>query len=127
MIAILVSFVLLSVTPVDLPESLIYDYAARAAGEAGFSAEAHAAVVCTMRNRVLAGWNPYRVLEAYYAPDAQPTAAQIDATRLIMAQGCDPRLYYALGGGDAWRPHKRPPVLTVADPNSSKKVLLYDK
>ena len=113
--------------PVVVSDQQIYEYAARAAGEAGFSAEAHAAVVCTMRNRIIAGWSPARVLSAYYAPDVTPTPAQVAMARAIFEGGCDPRFYFALGGIDTWRPHDRPAVAVIRDPYSDKSVWLFDK
>ena len=72
--------------------------------------EFSAAVVecsCAVRNRIAAGWNPAKVLSAFYAPDAVATPDQVQAVADVLdgAAVCDPDLYFMYGKGDEHAAH----------------------
>ena len=89
---------------------------AKARGEASFAVEQ---ILCTMRNRIAAGWSQHNVLDAYYAPLVYGSdglwMAQVEMAREIFEGRwpCDKRLCFALGTWDTWQPHGGNPVLVV--------------
>ena len=102
--------------------------AARAAGEASFSEEAFAAVVCTMKNRLEAGWTRENVLEPYFAPDVEPTNDQVAIAWEVLRghRYCDPQFYYSLGFIDNWTPGTELAGVIQA-PDGSKGIRLYSQ
>ena len=64
----------------------------KCAAEASFAVRECA---CTVVNRIAAGWNPARVLEAYYAPSITATEAQVQAVADVMegAAVCGPEYF----------------------------------
>ena len=71
----------------------------RCAAEASFAVRECA---CTVVNRLAAGWNPAKVLSAYYAPDGHASEAQVQAVADVLdgSAACDPDLYFMYGSGD---------------------------
>ena len=57
---------------------------------------------CTVRNRLAAGWNPAKVLSAYYAPDSHASEAQVqDVADVLSGEvACDPGLYFMYSRSD---------------------------
>lgn len=72
--------------------------ASRCKGEASF---AIAECACTVRNRIEAGWNPARVMSAYYAPDMPATPGEVASVAAILTgnEPCDPALYFMYSRG----------------------------
>lgn len=102
--------------------------AARSAGEASFSEEAFAAVVCTIKNRLERGWTRETVLDHYYAPDVEPTQEQVAIAWEVLRghRHCDARFYFCLGFIDRWNPGTKL-VGVVQTPDGSKGIRLYSK
>lgn len=102
--------------------------AMRLAGEGSFAMEP---LACVALNRIRAGWNREKLLDRettpFYAPDVPVDGAKIDTVRRVLVGElpCDERLYYALGGGDKWRPHDRAEILVVR--SGEKSVWFFDK
>lgn len=85
-------------TPSWATESFIHSVAARCSGE---SSSAVYECACTVRNRVNAGWNPNKVLSAYYAPDVRPTEQAVqDAVRGLSGIGCHDDWYFLMSHSD---------------------------
>jgi hypothetical protein len=85
------ALLLLALTPTAIAQ--------RCAGEASFAVQECA---CTVRNRLDAGWSAHRVLEAYYAPDAHATPAQVATVAAVMAgdEACSADLYFMYSWAD---------------------------
>lgn len=77
----------------DVPEPLLYRMASVAKGESGIDLT-HPA--CVMRNRIIAGWNPSRVLNHFYASPAYIDGREYELARrtILYGDGCDPRAYF---------------------------------
>lgn len=106
--------------------SFNYQVAARCKGEASFALSACA---CTVRNRLQAGWSQNKVLHAYHAPDARPTAVEVELVGNVLdgAATCDARLYYMYGLGDVFRLglQHTPPLLKIV--HGQKQVWFYGR
>lgn len=77
---------------IDVPDALIRQMAMTAKGEA--SNPVYPA--CVMRNRILHGWNPYKVLNHFYARPRQVTEQELIDVANTIRYGvqCDPRAYF---------------------------------
>lgn len=73
--------------------------AARCKGEASF---AIAGCACTVVERLEAGWNPAKVLNAYYASDSKPTEEDISVVQSILSRrvDCIDGMYYMFSESD---------------------------
>ena len=91
----------------SLPEPLVWRMAQVAKGESSLRPDA---VACVMRNRIIAGWNPERVLNHFYAPPRTVTAEEVEriANVLRTGEGCDPRAYFQWSRADVERIQPRP-------------------
>ena len=71
----------------------------RCAAEASFAVRECA---CTVVNRIAEGWNPLRVLSAYYAPSITASEAQVQAVADVLdgSAVCDKRLYFMWSDAD---------------------------
>lgn len=75
-----------------LTPAFVERVADRCTGEASFAVEACA---CTVKNRIDVGWNPAKVLNAYYAPDIASSADSQATVAAILAGETDcPDTYY---------------------------------
>jgi hypothetical protein len=83
----------------SLPDPLVQRMAQVAKGE---SATAPDAVACVMRNRILAGWNPEKVLNHFYASPRAVTDEEVKriANVLRTGEGCDHRAYFQWSKAD---------------------------
>jgi hypothetical protein len=82
-----------------LEPELIYSMAQVAKGESGVAPET---VACVMRNRILAGWNPYKVLNHFYAPPRPVTIEELQRVTTVLRTGynCDRRAYFQWSRSD---------------------------
>ena len=57
---------------------------------------------CTVRNRLDAGWNPAKVLSAYYAPDSHASEAQVAQVADVLSgeTACSADLYFMYSRSD---------------------------
>lgn len=84
----------------SLPDDLTQRMAEVAKGEDGRDPTMPA---CVMRNRILNGWNPWKVLNHFYAPAIKNISdAEVEAVRAMLAkgEGCDRRAYFFFTGID---------------------------
>lgn len=90
-LALLLCLALLTPTPTAV--------ANRCAGE---SAGAVPECACSVLNRIRAGWNPARVLDAYFAADKQATPAQVQAVADVLsgAAACPSDYYFMFSRAD---------------------------
>lgn len=87
---------------IDLPDPLTLRMAQVAKGESGIDP---ADPACVMRNRIVAGWNPDRLLGHFYAPARPVTDEELERVREVLATGagCDPRAYFQWSTSDVAR------------------------
>ena len=102
--------------------------ARRCVGE--FSAPAALApCACSVKNRIIAGWSPSRVLSAYYAPDQHATAAQVATVAAVLSGevACNPRLYFMWSAADVRYLHLEAytPALVVQD--GDRAVMFFER
>lgn len=80
-------------------------------------------------NRLAAGWSEWRVLDAYYAPDAPATEEQVHRVAAVLdgREACSPDLYFMWSAADIAYLHygDYEPALVVQ--NGSQKVLFYSR
>lgn len=86
----------------ELPDALTERMAQVAKGESGANPTAPA---CVMRNRILAGWSAWRVLDHFYAHPLPVSAEELDAVREVLRTGakCDPAAYFQWSTADVQR------------------------
>jgi len=92
---------------IDLPDPLTLRMAMVAKGESGIDPVDPA---CVMRNRIMAGWNPDRLLGHFYAPTRPVTDEELERVREVLATGagCDPRAYFQWSTSDVARIQPNP-------------------
>ena len=85
---------------------------------------------CAVRNRIAAGWNPAKVLSAFYAPDAVATPDQVQAVADMLdgSAVCDKRLYFMWSDADIayLRLEAYTPALVVTG-DDGRKVSFYSR
>jgi len=106
------------------------EYAQRVAARCkGETAHFYDVCACTVKNRLIAGWNPAKVLNHYYAHDGITTNDEVDVVRDILNEKtyCDSRYYYLFGGGDVrnLRLTNVPPVAKYSSGHS--EIWVYDR
>lgn len=86
----------------ELPDALTARMAQVAKGEDSADPTQPA---CVMRNRIVAGWSPVKVLNHFYAPARQVSAAELAAVREVLRTGvgCNPDAYYQWSTSDVAR------------------------
>jgi len=86
----------------ELPDALILRYAQVAKGEDGRDP---AMPACVMRNRILRGWNPDKVLNHFYAPARRVSDSELAAVKaaVLYGAGCDERAYFQFSDSDLRR------------------------
>lgn len=100
--------------------------AARCKGEAPY---AIGECACTVQNRLLRGWTQSTVLDAYYAPDASPSAAESAHVANVLAGDCDPRLYFMWSRSDTQilRIDCHMPILEISTLTSGVRFYSYEQ
>lgn len=86
----------------ELPDALTARMAQVAKGEDGADPSQPA---CVMRNRIVAGWAPAKVLNHFYAPERPVSEAELVAVREVLrtGAGCNPDAYYQWSTSDVAR------------------------
>lgn len=86
----------------DLPDALTLRMAQVAKGEDGIDP---AQPACVMRNRIVAGWSPWKVLNHFYAAPHTVSTDELARVRAVLRDGagCDPDAYFQWSTSDVAR------------------------
>lgn len=100
--------------------------AARCKGEASFAV---AGCACTVVERLEAGWNPAKVLNAYYAGDSRPTEEDVAVVQSVLSGrvDCIDGMYYMFSASDTNYLHLDRDKATVSVSDKGREIYFYPK
>lgn len=80
--------------------TLSYQAAAKFLGEVRYSDESFFLLSCTVKNRLKRGWNPNKVMGAYYGIPRTPTPEMVEFVQDVLDNGACPPVYFAYSDND---------------------------
>lgn len=124
LISLLCAFFLIGCVPIENTEtgsyksagsSFEYQVASKLLGEHSFDENSFFLLTCTVKNRLSAGWNESKVLDAYYGLSREPTNEQIVFATSVLHEGNCPEVYFAFSNRDMIVNNINPSIEPIAE------------